>query len=134
MESIEFDVEVDIKLSEAETLSSGYRWGGEGEFDGIDIAIHPPKGHGFGLTELLTISVTVATTVTTDLLAGAIKEAVRGTVRRVRLRNSVTETHIADDESLDDFDLRSTTLSTAVEEALAIDDSVEHEHEDHDDS
>lgn len=134
MESIEFEVEVDIKLSEAETLSSGYQWRGEGEFDGIDIAIHPPKGHGFGLTELLTISVTVATTVTADLLSGAIKEAIRGTVRRVRVRNAATEAHSGGDESLDDFDLRSTTLSTAVEEALADVDSVAHEHEDRDDS
>jgi hypothetical protein len=129
VESIEFDVEVDIKPSEAETLSSGYQWEGKGEFDGIDIAIHPPKGHGFGLTELLTISVAVATSVTTDLLADAIKEAIRGTVRRVRVRKTAKdgESQIEGDQA--DFDLKSTTLAAAVEEALADADSASQEHD-----
>jgi hypothetical protein len=127
VESIEFDVEVDIKPSEAETLSTGYRWEGEGEFAGIDIAVHPPQGHGFGLTELLTISVAVATGVTKDLLADAIKEAIRGTVRRVRVRKLAgdAESELGEDQT--DFDLKSTTLAVAVEEALADADSASEE-------
>lgn len=129
MESIELDVEVDIKPSKAEMLSSGYRWEGQGKFAGIDIAVQPPRGHGFGLTELLPISIAVATGVTTDLLADAIKEAIQGTVRRVRVRKTAKDAESEIEEDQADFDLKSTTLAAAVEEALADADSASQEHD-----
>lgn len=54
-----------------------------------NIVVHVDKtedGHGFGVSEIITISVTVAAGTTSSLLASAIKEATRGVVRRVRTR------------------------------------------------
>jgi hypothetical protein len=44
------------------------------------------EGHGFGVSEVVTIAVTVATGTTSSLAAAAIKEATKGVIRRARTK------------------------------------------------
>jgi len=53
------------------------------------VAVHIEKsedGHGFGVSEIITIGVAVASGVASDLVASAITEATNGVIRRVRSR------------------------------------------------
>jgi hypothetical protein len=42
------------------------------------------KGHGFGLAEILTISVSIATGITSDIAADYIRDGVKAIIRRVK--------------------------------------------------
>jgi len=118
MELYEFDVEVDVKPSQLDASAAGYRWQGDGEFAGIDIEVHPAVGHGFGLTDLITITVSVGVSATANLITEAIKAAVHGTVRRASVRKNSTD-GAGQEVEQSTFDLSAKPLDEAVDEAVA---------------
>lgn len=46
------------------------------------------EGHGFGVSEIVTIALAVGTGVTSDVVASSIKAAAKGVIRRARSRKS----------------------------------------------
>jgi hypothetical protein len=46
------------------------------------------EGHGFGVSEIVTIALAVGTGVTSDVVASSIKAAAKGVIRRARTRKS----------------------------------------------
>ncbi|MFF7759001.1 hypothetical protein [Streptomyces griseorubiginosus] len=46
------------------------------------------EGHGFGVSEIVTIALAIAGSAASDLVASAIKEGTKGVIRRARARTS----------------------------------------------
>ncbi|MCX5115403.1 hypothetical protein OOK13_44685 [Streptomyces sp. NBC_00378] len=46
------------------------------------------EGHGFGVSEIVTIALSIAGGVASDVIASSLKSATRGVIRRVRSRRS----------------------------------------------
>jgi hypothetical protein len=107
--SIELEIETDVRMSDLDTLAEGYRWDGEGEHEGIAVEVRSLEGHGFGLTEVLTIVVSVGVGASANLLSDAIKLAVKGVIRRARVKAPSAD---SDDE------VPNRSLEEALKEAI----------------
>jgi hypothetical protein len=82
-ESFELELEVDPALPLDELLRTGGTWelpGGD-----VQIVVRPlSDGHGFGLEEVVTISIMVGAGAASELVADAIRLAIKGVIRKVR--------------------------------------------------
>ena len=82
------ECEVDSDYSFTELM----RLGGTFESNGVRLQIAPAEeGHGFGLTEVVTIAVTVATNVSSAVIADAVLEATKDRIRRVRAKGKQSD-------------------------------------------
>lgn len=85
--TIELHLEVDGSAN-SEPVLSDETWAGSGSYAGIEIRlIAREEGHGFGLSEFITIAISIASGASSQLVAEAVKEAVSRLIIRVRGRS-----------------------------------------------
>jgi len=109
--TIALHVEVDVDPTTIDEVVAGSEWQGEGPYEGLAIEMGSVAGHGFGLSEILTIVVSVGVTASADLISEAVRTAVKGVVRRAKPADDGSDSEQEDQ-------LYSSDLVAAIEEAL----------------
>ncbi|UWZ34543.1 hypothetical protein Drose_25375 [Dactylosporangium roseum] len=88
--SIVLELEVDSTPHAETTLFREGSWVGDGPLESITIRLDGREpGHGFGISEIVTIVVSIGASAASDLVADAVRASVGRIIRSVRGRRSV---------------------------------------------
>jgi hypothetical protein len=89
-QSVTLELEVDGASSNETTLFREGRWVGEGSFESISVTLGSrEEGHGFGLSEVVSVVVVIGVGVASNLAADAVRAAVGRVIHSVRGRRQI---------------------------------------------